>query len=129
MANYYLLKTEPTEYSFADLAKDGETQWDGVANPTAVMHMRAMKAGDRLVIYETGNVKSAVGTAEVVSVDASDPKKPVVKIKAGQALVKHVPLEEIKKNRLFRESPLVKMGRLSVVPLTPVQHQALLEWK
>jgi len=125
----YLLKTEPTDYSFAELQKDGKTTWDGVTNPTALKHLREMRAGDRLVIYETGNVKSAVGTAEVVSVDASDPKKPVVKIKAGQALVKHVPLEEIKKNRLFRESPLVKMGRLSVVPLTPVQHQALLEWK
>ncbi len=80
----YLLKTEPSEYSFAELQKDGETAWDGVTNPTAVMHLRGMKAGDRLVIYETGNVKSAVGTAEVVSVDASDPKKPVVKIKRGK---------------------------------------------
>jgi len=125
----YLLKTEPTDYSFAELQKDGKTTWDGVTNPTALKHLREIQAGDRLVIYETGNVKSAMGTAEVVSVDASDPKKPVVKIKAGQPLVKQVPLEEIKKNRLFRESPLVKMGRLSVVPLTPVQHQALLEWK
>jgi len=125
----YLLKTEPTEYSYAELQRDEETTWDGVTNSTAVMHLRGMKAGDRLVIYETGNVKSAVGTAEVVSVDASDPKKPVVKIKAGPALVKRVSLEEIKKNRQFKDSPLVKMGRLSVVPLTPVQHQALLEWK
>ena len=122
----YLLKTEPTEYSFAELQKDGETVWDGVTNPTAVMHLREMKAGDRLVIYETGNVKSAVGTAEVVSVDASDRKKPVVKIKAGKALGKRVSLEEIKKNRLFKDSPLVKMGRLSVVPLSAEQYKALL---
>ncbi len=121
----YLLKTEPTEYSFAQLQKDGETAWDGVTNPTAVMHLRGMKAGDRLVIYETGNVKSAVGAAEVVSVDASDPKKPVVKIKAGKALGKQVSLEEIKKNRLFKDSPLVKIGRLSVVPLTPAQYEVL----
>src|SRR5208337_2263212 len=95
----YLLKTEPSEYSFAELQKDGETAWDGVSNPTAVMHLRGMKPGDRLVIYETGNVKSAVGTAEVVSVNASDPRKPVVKIKAGKALAKPVSLEQIKKNR------------------------------
>ncbi|HXR32859.1 MAG TPA: EVE domain-containing protein [Verrucomicrobiae bacterium] len=125
----YLLKTEPTEYSFAELQKDGETAWDGVTNATAVMHLRAMKAGDRLVIYETGKVKSAVGTAEVVSVDAGDPKKPVVRIKAGKALVKRMSLEEIKKNRLFKDSPLVKMGRLSVVPLTPTQWQILVERK
>lgn len=121
----YLLKTEPTEYSFTELVQDGETAWDGVTNPTAVMHLRGMKAGDRLVIYETGNVKSAVGTAEVVSVDASDRKKPVVRIKAGKALGKRVTLEEIKKNRLFKDSPLVRMGRLSVVPLTKEQYKAL----
>jgi len=121
----YLLKTEPTEYSFVELGKDGEATWDGVTNPTAVKHLREMKAGDRLVIYETGNVKSAVGTAEVVSVEASDPKKPVVRIKAGKALSKPVSLEEIKKNRLFKDSPLVKMGRLSVVPLTREQYEYL----
>lgn len=121
----YLLKTEPTEYSFTELVQDGETAWDGVTNPTAVMHLRGMKAGDRLVIYETGNVKSAVGTAEVVSVDASDRKKPVVRIKAGKALGKRVTLGEIKKNRLFKDSPLVRMGRLSVVPLTKEQYKAL----
>ena len=122
MANYYLMKTEPSEYSFADLAKDRETTWDGVANPTAVMHMRAMKAGDRLVIYETGNVKSAVGTATVVAVNAKDPKNPVVKIKAGAAVPRVISLEEIKKEKIFKESPLVKIGRLSVVPLTAEQY-------
>jgi predicted RNA-binding protein with PUA-like domain len=123
----YLLKTEPSEYSFAELLKDGEVVWDGVTNPTAVMHLRAMKPGDRLVIYETGNVKSAVGTAEVISVNASDPKKPVVKIKAGKALAKPVSLEQIKKNRLFKDSPLVKIGRLSVVPLTAAQWKSLVD--
>jgi predicted RNA-binding protein with PUA-like domain len=125
VANYYLLKTEPSEYSFADLAKDRESTWDGVKNPTAVMHMRAMKAGDRLVIYETANVKSAVGTATVVSVNAKDPKKPVVKIKAGKALTKPVSLEEVKKEKIFKESPLVRIGRLSVVPLTAEQYEWL----
>jgi predicted RNA-binding protein with PUA-like domain len=125
VANYYLLKTEPSEYSFAGLLKDGETQWDGVANATAVMHMRAMKTGDPLVIYETGNVKSAVGTATVVSANAKDPKSPVVKIRAGKPLAKVISLEEIKKEMIFKESALIKIGRLSVVPLTAEQYAFL----
>ncbi len=125
MANYYLLKTEPTEYSFADLMKVRETEWDGVSNPTAVKNLREMKPGARLIIYETGDTRSAVGTATVVSVNAKDPKKPVVKIKAGKALAKVVSLEEIKKEKIFRESPLVRIGRLSVVPLTEEQYKFL----
>ena len=80
----YFLKTEPGIYSFADLARDGETTWDGVTNPAAVKFLRGMKRGDRLVIYHTGDEKTAVGTAKVVSVDASDPKMPLVRIKAGK---------------------------------------------
>jgi predicted RNA-binding protein with PUA-like domain len=125
VANYYLMKTEPSEYSFVDLVKDRETTWDGVANATAVMHMRAMKAGDRLVIYETGNVKSAVGTATVTAVDAKDLKNPVVKIKSGAGLPKVISLEGIKKAKIFKESPLIKIGRLSVVPLTAEQYEFL----
>ena len=127
MANYYLLKTEPTEYSFADLMKVRETEWDGVSNPTAVKNLREMKPGARLIIYETGDTRSAVGTATVVSVDAKDPKKPVVKIKAGKALAKVVSLEEIKKEKIFKDSPLVRIGRLSVVPLTEEQYKFLVE--
>ena len=121
VGNEYLLKTEPSEYSFADLQKDGETQWDGVSNPVALRNMGAMKAGDRLVIYHTGDEKSAVGTATVVSVDAKNPKNPVLKIKAGKAIAKPISLEEIKKQKIFAESPLVRIGRLSVVPLTKEQ--------
>ncbi len=121
----YLLKTEPTEYSFANLQRDGVTLWDGVSNPVAVKNLREMRPGDRLVIYETGSLKSAVGTASVVSVDASDPKNPAVKIKAGKPLVKPVPLDQIKSSKLFADSPLVRIGRLSVVPLTPPQYKAL----
>ena len=121
----YLLKTEPTEYSFADLQKDGATEWDGVHNPVALRNLREMKPGDRLIIYETGNRKSAVGTAFVVSVQVSNPKNPVVKIKAGKPVAKPVPLSEIKANKLFATSPLVKIGRLSVVPLTKEQYSAL----
>jgi predicted RNA-binding protein with PUA-like domain len=121
----YLLKTEPTEYSFADLQRDKVTVWDGVTNPVAVKHLREMAPGARLIIYETGDRKSAVGAASVVSVDATDPKKPLVKIKAGKALPQPVSLQQIKANRLFADSPLVRQGRLSVVPLTPAQHKAL----
>ncbi len=80
----YLLKTEPTVYSFANLEREKTTIWDGVTNPAAVKHLREMKPGERLVIYHTGDEKSAIGTASVVSVDASDPKTPQVKIKAGR---------------------------------------------
>jgi predicted RNA-binding protein with PUA-like domain len=82
-----------------------------------------MTAGDRLVIYETGDLKSAMGTATVVSVDIPDPKLPQVKIKAGKANAKPVSLAEIKANKLFAESPLVRQGRLSVVPLTAAQFE------
>ena len=129
MAGAYLLKTEPTVYSFADLLKDKETEWDGVTNPTAVRNLREMKSGDRLIIYETGDMKSAVGTAMVVSVSAKDPKKPIVNIKAGKALGKPVSLAEIKKSKLFVDSPLVRIGRLSVVPLTEAQYTSLVEGK
>ena len=125
MARDYLLKTEPSEYSFEDLQRDKTTTWDGVSNATAVKHLREMTAGARLVIYETGGKSLAVGTATVVSVDAADPKKPVVKIKVGKSLTKPVSLEQIKANKLFAESPLVKIGRLSVVPLTKAQFKAI----
>jgi predicted RNA-binding protein with PUA-like domain len=118
----YLLKTEPSEYSFADLRRDSETTWDGVSNPVALKHLRAMKSGDRLIIYETGDVKSAVGTATVVSGDASDPKNPRVKIKVGKPLPRPVTLAEIKSKRIFGDSPLVRQGRLSVVPLNEEQY-------
>jgi predicted RNA-binding protein with PUA-like domain len=121
----YLLKTEPSEYSFADLQRDQQTIWDGVTNPIAVKNLREMTPGTRLVIYETGDHKTAVGTASVVSVDASDPKKPAVKIKVGGPLAKPVSLAQIKADSLFADSPLVKIGRLSVVPLTKTQYKAL----
>jgi predicted RNA-binding protein with PUA-like domain len=121
----YLLKTEPSEYSFADLQREKETIWDGVSNPVALKNLRAMKAGERLIIYETGDVRSAVGTASVVSVDASDAKNPRVKIKVGKPLEKRVTLSEIKAKKLFADSPLVRQGRLSVVPLSEEQHREL----
>src|ERR1700741_5459015 len=121
----YLLKTEPTEYSFADLQKDGATIWAGVSNPVELRNLRGMQPGDRLIIYQTGDDKSAIGTATVVSVEASNPKSPQVKIKAGKPLPKPVSLAQIKSNSAFADSPLVRQGRLSVVPLTSAQYNVL----
>jgi len=121
----YLLKTEPSEYSFADLQREQTTIWDGVSNPVALKHLRGMKPGERLVIYETGDHKSAVGTATVVSVDTSDAKNPRVKIEAGKPLGTAVTLAEVKANKLFEDSPLVRQGRLSVVPLSDEQYRFL----
>jgi predicted RNA-binding protein with PUA-like domain len=122
---HYLLKTEPSTYSFADLQKEKTTVWDGVSNPVALKNMRNMKPGERLVIYHTGDQKSAVGTASVVSVDPSDPSNPRVTIKVGKAITRPVTLAEAKANNLFSESPLVRQGRLSVVPLNEAQYRFL----
>ena len=119
----YLLKTEPSVYSFSDLQREGTTIWDGVTNPVALKNLRGMKPGEELVIYHTGDEKSAVGTATVVSVETGDPKNPQVKIKAGKPLVKPVTLAEIKANKLFADSALVRQGRLSVAPLTEAQYK------
>jgi predicted RNA-binding protein with PUA-like domain len=120
----YLLKTEPSEYSFADLQRDQTTVWDGVTNPVALKNLRGMQKGDELVIYHTGDEKRTVGAASVVSVDAADPRAPRVTIKAGKPLTP-VSLAEIKANRLFSDSPLLRQGRLSVVPLTEAQYRLL----
>jgi predicted RNA-binding protein with PUA-like domain len=126
LKSYYLLKTEPSVYSFAQLQRDGETIWDGVTNATAVKHLREMHKDDQLIIYHTGDERAAVGSAKVLSVNASDPKVPLVKITAGKAFKEPVTLADIKQSGLFKDSPLVRQGRLSVVPLTEVQYQALL---
>jgi predicted RNA-binding protein with PUA-like domain len=123
---YYLLKTEPAVYSFQQLKQDHETVWDGVTNPAAVKHLREMHKGDKLVLYHTGEERRAVGTAHVLSVDAADPKVPLVRIAAGKPLAHPVALADIKQSALFADSPLLRQGRLSVVPLTEAQYQALL---
>jgi predicted RNA-binding protein with PUA-like domain len=119
---HYLLKTEPSEYSFADLQNDKTTIWDGVTNPVAVKNLREMSKGAKLVIYHTGGEKQAVGLATALSVDAADPKNPRVEIKAGRPLAKAVTLSELRSNELFKDSPLVRQGRLSVVPLSAEQY-------
>ncbi len=121
----YLLKTEPSTYSFADLQREKSTVWDGVSNPVAVKNLARMKPGERLVIYHTGDEKSAVGTATVVSVDASDTRNPRVTIRAGKAIAKPVTLADAKASAAFSESPLVRQGRLSVVPLNEKQFKFL----
>ena len=125
MSNAYLLKTEPSEYSFANLQRDKKTVWDGVHNPVALRNLGEMKPGDHLIIYETGDRKCAVGTASVVSIKVTDPKNPQMELAAGKDLPKPIPLAEIKANKLFAASPLVRMGRLSVVPLTAEQYKFL----
>ena len=119
---YYLLKTEPSEYSFSDLQRDKTTVWDGIRNPFALRNLRDMPEGAKLVIYHTGGEKQVVGLATAVSVDAADPKDPRVTIKAVNPLSKPITLAELKSNTLFKDSPLVRQGRLSVVPLTAAQY-------
>ncbi len=121
----YLLKTEPSTYSFDDLQKEKTTVWDGVSNPVALKNLRNMKPGERLVIYHTGDEKSAVGTASVVSVDATDARNPQVKIKVGKAIGNPKTLADAKASDVFSESPLVRQGRLSVVPLNAAQYKFL----
>ena len=118
---YFLFKSEPGVYSFDDLLRDGETVWDGVTNPTAVKHLREMKVGTKWIFYPTGDERTAVGTGAVVSVDPADPKIPIVRVKAGKRLKHPKTLEAIKAERIFKTSPLLTIGRLSVAPLTKEQ--------
>ena len=122
----YLLKTEPSAYSFTDLVREKETDWTGVTNPQAVKNLTAMKKGDKLVIYHTGDEKTAVGLAHVKSVDLSVPKVPLVRIAAGPAVKRPKTLAEIKQHALFQASPLVRQSRLSVVPLDDAQYDWIL---
>lgn len=119
--SYFLFKSEPEVYSFDDLLRDGETVWDGVTNPTAVKHLREMKTGTKWIFYHTGDERTAVGTGTVLSVDSTDPKVPIVRVKASKRLKHPKTLAQIKAEKLFAGSPLVVIGRLSVVPLTKEQ--------
>ena len=121
----YLLKTEPNKYSFDDLLRDGETVWDGIANNQALLYLRGMKKGEKLVIYHSNVGKAAVGLAKVVSVDAADPKNPKVVIKPGKRLSPEKPLEAIRAAGVFKDSILFRQFRLSVVPLTEEQYDWL----
>jgi predicted RNA-binding protein with PUA-like domain len=117
----FLFKSEPDVYSFDDFLRDKETVWDGVTNPTGVKHLREMKAGTKWIFYHTGDERTAVGTGTVVSVDPTDPKVPIVRVRAGKRLKHAKTLAQIKAEKLFKASPLLTIGRLSVVPLSKEQ--------
>lgn len=121
----YLLKTEPNKYSYDDLLRDGETTWDGITNNQALLYLRNMEPGEKLVIYHSNIGKAAIGTAKVVSVEASDPKNPNVRIKPVKRLKAEKPLDEIRKAAVFKDSLLFRQFRLSVVPLTAEQYDWL----
>jgi predicted RNA-binding protein with PUA-like domain len=121
----YLLKSEPDKYSFDDLLRDGETTWDGISNNQALLYLRGMKKGEKLVIYHSNIGKATVGTAKVVSVDASDPKNPIVRIAPVKKLKREKPLDEIRQAPVFHDSILFRQFRLSVVPLTQDQYDWL----
>ncbi len=131
MPQYWLLKTEPSDYSYADLNRDGKTVWDGVSNNLALKHLRNMKAGDWAFLYHTGKERALVGIAEVISDPYPDPKKSdtklaVVDVKAKEELPQSVSLAEVKADSEFSDFPLVRLPRLSVMPVTPPQWNRLL---
>ncbi|MFI5184306.1 MAG: EVE domain-containing protein [Vicinamibacteria bacterium] len=126
----WLLKTEPSVYGYDDLEREGRTVWDGVTNPVALKNLRTMKKGDLVFVYHTGDVKAVVGVAEVTRAAYPDPKTKeeklvVVDLKPLRRLRKEVPLGVLKALRSFADSPLVRQGRLSVVPLDAAQWKAI----
>jgi predicted RNA-binding protein with PUA-like domain len=129
--NHWILKTEPEEYSYADLEREKTTVWSGVSNNTALIHIRSMQVGDQALIYHTGKERQVVGIAEICSEPYADPQQDneklvVVKVKPVRLLAKPVHLATIKADPVFSDSPLVRQGRLSVVPLSDSQWQHLL---
>ncbi len=122
----YLLKSEPDAYSFDDLLRDGETVWDGIKNPQALMNLRNMKKGEQCVIYHSNTGKEVVGTATVLSLDDADPKNPAVRLKAGKRLQSPKSLAAMRDAPVFQGSILFRQFRLSVVPLTEEQYDWLL---
>ena len=131
MNKYWLLKTEPDNYSYADLERDGATVWDGVANNTALMHIRTMQPGDLALIYHTGDERQAVGLAEITSAPYADPKLDdpklvVVDLRPLRRLAQPITLTAVKADPAFTDFALVRQGRLSVVPVTPEQWGRLL---
>jgi predicted RNA-binding protein with PUA-like domain len=132
MSSSWLLKTEPTTYSYDQLEKDGRTTWDGVRNNLALAHLRTMKAGDRVLIYHTGAEKAVIGLAKVAKAAYPDPKQDdpklvVVDVVPERRLERPVALAEVKAEASLKDLALVRMGRLSVMPVTPAQWKRLLE--
>ena len=129
--NHWLLKTEPSSYSYADLVREQVTTWDGVKNPTALNNLRAMKNGDQALVYHTGDEKAIVGIARIVSnpytdPQLGDPKRVVVDLAPVRALKAPITLARVKADPCFAGFALVRIPRLSVMPVTPEQWEALL---
>ena len=129
--NYWILKTEPSTYSFADLQREKRAVWDGVANPVALRNLRTMEVGDEVMIYHTGDEKRIVGLAKVVKAAYPDPKARddkfvVVDVEAGKAVPSPVSLAQIKAHTEFADLALVRQGRLSVVPVPAPRWKRLL---
>jgi predicted RNA-binding protein with PUA-like domain len=130
--NRWLVKSDPGDYSFADLRRDGVTAWTGVKNPLAQRHLRGMRKGDAVLVYETGGVKAVVGLATVARDPYPDPGRPAlvaVDLRAGKPLARPVPLAAAKADPALRDFPLVRMGRLSVMPVAEAQWKRLLAAK
>ena len=132
MSNYWLVKTEPSTYSYGDLEREKTAVWDGVKNPVALRNLRSMHPGDQVLVYHTGDEKAVVGWATVVSAPYADPKKKdpklfVVELKASRRLPRPVTLAQIKADKTFAELPIVRQGRLSVSPVTALQWSKLLK--
>jgi predicted RNA-binding protein with PUA-like domain len=122
----FLLKTEPTTYSFQDLVRDKRTTWDGISNPVALKHLRTVKPGDVLLIYHTGDEKQVVGLARADSdpypdPKLGDPKRVVIDVVAGRPLAKPVPLAAFRADAILKTTDVVRLPRLSVIPLTAEQ--------
>lgn len=129
MPAYWIVKTEPSTYSFDDLVRDPTTVWDGVKNAVALKHLRQMTPGDHVLVYHTGDEKAVVGRAEVASAPRPDPKDAkltVVELRAGPRLGRPVTLAQIRADPTFKDLALVRMPRLSVVPLSGEQWKRLL---
>jgi len=130
VAAHWILKTEPSTYSFDRLVEERKTVWDGVSNPVALRHLREMAVGDQVMIYHTGDMKAVVGLARITRAAYPDPKDPklvVVELEAGNRLPRSVTLASIKADPAFADLALVRMGRLSVVPVKPEQWNRLME--
>ena len=132
MSAKWLFKSDPDTYSFADLERDGRTVWDGVSNNLALKHLRSVRRGDQALIYHTGDERAVVGLAEVVSDAYADPKQKdprlvVVDLEARERLARPVSLDEIKKQAALKNFDLVRLPRLSVMPVSEAQWNAIVK--
>ena len=129
--NRWLVKSEPGTYAFADLLRDGSTRWDGISAPAALLHLRGMRRGDEVLFYHSGAERAVVGLARAASDPypdpaLADPRRVVIDLKGVRALARPIPLAEIKADRRFKNFGLVRISRLSVMPVSAEEWRALL---